>query len=98
MHGGQVTLIPRQVQAFCTGGSVLCVPDLVGAPIIGCPQPPTPTTKPCTTVIATLPGSFSTTLFVGGRPAYLATLIGVTDGVPPAGLIVVFPGQVGTQA
>lgn len=98
IHGGKVTLLPHQVQATCQGGAVLCVPDLIGAPIIGCAQPPTPTTKPCTTVIATMPGSFSTTFFVGGRPAYLATLVAITDGVPPGGLIVSSPGQAGTQA
>jgi hypothetical protein len=98
MHGGHVTLIPSQVKAICQGGSALCVPDLVGAPIVGCPQPPSTNTKPCTMVTASLPGSFSTTFLVEGRPVYLATLVGITDGVPPAGLVVVSPGQVGTQA
>jgi hypothetical protein len=98
IHGGQVTLIPRQVTAFSQGGALLCVPDLVGAPIVGCPQPVTPTSKPCTLVAATMPGSFSTTLLVGGRPAYLTTLIGITDGVPPGSLVVVSPGQTSTLA
>lgn len=98
IHGGHVTLIPRQVTATCQGGPVLCVPDLVGAPIVGCPQPASPTSKPCTTIAATLPGSFSPTFFVGGRPAYLATLVGITDGVPPGGLIVISPGQTCTNA
>jgi hypothetical protein len=93
MHGGHVTLIPKQVKAICTGGSALCVPDLVGAPIVGCTQAPSSNTKPCTMVASTLPGSFSTSFFVEGRPVYLATLSGLTDGVPPSGLIVVSPGQ-----
>lgn len=98
IHGGQVVLIPRQVKAFSGGAPVLCVPDLVGAPVVGCPVVPSPTTKPCTSVIATLPGSFSPHLFVDGRPAYLTTLIAVTDGVPPGSLIVVMPGQITTTA
>jgi hypothetical protein len=98
IHGGQVTLIPRQASAFCAGAPLLCVPDLVGAPIVGCPVIPSPTTKPCTTVIATMPGSFSPKLFVGGRPAYLSTLVAVTDSVPPGSLIVIAPGQLTTTA
>jgi hypothetical protein len=48
IHGGQVVLVPKQVQVTIQGGSVLCEPDLVGSIIVGCAQPPTPTTKPCT--------------------------------------------------
>jgi hypothetical protein len=97
-HTGQVMLAPRQAKAICTGGPALCVPDLVGAPIVGCTQAPSTNTKPCTMIASTLPGSFSPTFFVEGRPVYLATLTGVTDGVPPSGLIVVFAGQVTTLA
>jgi hypothetical protein len=97
-HGGQVLLIPRQMQVTIQGAPVLCVPDLLGAPIAGCPIPPTPATKPCTTVVSTLPGSWSLKVTVAGRPAYLATLTGLTDGVPPAPITVVFPGQVIVQA
>lgn len=96
-HGGQVTLSPRQAQVQIQGGSVLCVPDLVGAPIIGCAQPPTATTKPCTTVVAT-PSGFSPKVLVGGRPVYLATLTGLTDGVPPGAIQVAAPGQTIVQA
>lgn len=71
----------------------MCVPDLVGATIVGCTQPPSPTTKPCTTVVTTLPGSWSPKVLVGGRPAYVASLTGQTDGVPPSPIMVVFPGQ-----
>jgi len=86
--------MPKQAIAQVRGGGfILCEPDLVGAPIIGCPQPPSPTTKPCTTVLSTLPGSTSLKVIVAGRPAYIATLQGITDGVPPAPLVVVSPGQ-----
>ena len=98
IHGGQVTLIPTQSQVLIQGGAVMCEPDLVGAPIVGCAQPPTPATKPCTMVVSTLPGSTSLTVMVGGRPPYLATLVGITDGVPPGALIVVSPGQIAVQA
>ncbi len=92
-HGGRVMLIPRQATVLILGAPVMCVPDLLGAPIVGCTQPPSPTTKPCTTVVTTLPGSWSPKVVVGGRPAYVASLAGQTDGVPPSPITVVFPGQ-----
>jgi hypothetical protein len=97
-HGGQVKPIPSQTKVLIGGSPVLCVPDLLGAPIVGCALPPTPATKPCTTVAVTMPGSWSLKVTVGGRPAYLSTLIGLTDGVPPSPVIVAFPGQVIAQA
>lgn len=93
VHGGQVTIIPKQTQVTIQGGAVLCEPDLVGSPIVGCAQPPSPSTKPCLTVVSTLPGSTSLKVIVGGRPAYVATLSGVTDGVPPGAILVSSPGQ-----
>ncbi len=94
-HGGRVMLIPRQFKVMAQGAPVMCVPDLMGAPIAGCAQPVTPAgTKPCTTVAATFPGSWSLKVLVMGRPAYVATLTGLTDGIPPSPLIVAFPGQV----
>lgn len=97
-HGGVVAPIPGQAQVSIAGGLVLCEPALVGAPIAGCSQPPTPATKPCTTVVSTLPGSSAPNIQVAGRPPYLATLSGVTDGVPPGTIMVAFPGQVVVQA
>ena len=97
-HGGRVALIPRQMQVMAGGAPVMCVPDLIGAPIAGCAQPPTPTTKPCTTVVAVFPGSWSMTVMAGGRPVYLGTVTGLTDGVPPGSLTVVYPGQAVVQA
>jgi hypothetical protein len=93
VHGGQVMLIPKQMQVSIQGGSVMCEPDLVGSVIVGCAQPPTPSTKPCTTVLSTFPGSSDPQITVGGRPAYIATLSGVTDGVPPGAIMVADPGQ-----
>jgi hypothetical protein len=90
-------LIPRQATVTISGAPVMCVPDLMGAPIVGCAQPPTPATKPCTTVVSTLPGSWSLKVLVGGKPVYLQTLTGMTDGVPPSPIMVVYPGQVLVQ-
>jgi hypothetical protein len=98
VHGGQVLAIPRQTKVLIAGAPVLCVPDLVGAPIAGCPVPPTLATKPCTTVLSTLPGSWSLKVTANGMPVYLSTLTGLTDGVPPGTIMVVFPGQVLVQA
>lgn len=92
-HGGRVTLVPHQDTTLIQGGMVLAEPDLVGAVIVGCAQPPSPGTKPCTTVVSTLPGSTSPKATVAGRPAYIATLTGITDGVPPGTLVVADPGQ-----
>ena len=75
------------------GGTVLCEGDLIGAPIIGCPVVPSTNSKPCTTVVSTAPGSTTPKLIVSARPAYVATLQGVTDGVPPGTMLVVSPGQ-----
>jgi hypothetical protein len=92
-HGGRVTLVPKQQVLVVQGAAVMCEPDLVGSVIVGCAQSPTPSTKPCTAVVATLPGSSSATVLVAGRPAYIAALSGITDGVPPGVLTVADPGQ-----
>ncbi len=97
-HQGMVTLTPGQTQVVIEGGEVLCEPDLVGAPIIGCTQPASPSSKPCLQVVSTVPGSTSTKVSVGGRPVYLSTLSGMTDGVPPGMLRVSDPGQTSVQA
>jgi hypothetical protein len=98
IHGGQVMLTPRQTTVTIAGNPVLREGDLSGAPIVGCAQPPSPGTKPCTAVISTLPGSASTRVMAAGAPVLLATLSGITDGVPPGALLVVSPGQTTVQA
>lgn len=97
-HGGRVTLVPRQQIAVVDGGAVMCEPDLVGAPIVGCTQPPSQSTKPCTTVVSTRPGSSSPKVVVDGRPVYIASLGGITDGVPPGTIVVADPGQTSVEA
>lgn len=92
-HGGRVTLIPRQTTVLVKAGSVMCEPDLIGAPIVGCAQPASTNTKPCTAVLSTLPGASNPRVLVAGRPVYLQTLIGITDGVPPGVVTVAFAGH-----
>ncbi len=48
--------------------------------------------------MGTFPGSWSLKVTVGGRPAYVATLSGLTDGVPPSPIFCTYPGQVIVQA
>jgi hypothetical protein len=90
-------LAPRQVQVLAQGAPVLRLVDLIGAPIVGCAQPPTPATVPCTLVVSALPGSTSLIVTVNGVPALTATAIGITNGVPPAVVTVISPGQVVVQ-
>jgi hypothetical protein len=97
-HGGTVVLTPKQTVVLAQGGAVLRETDLIGAPIVGCAQPPTISSKPCTTVISTLPGSTAPTVMVEGLPAHVTTLSGITDGVPPGTISVVAPGAPLVQA
>ena len=97
MHGGKVSPIPSQTRVLIDGAPVLVVTDLIGAPIVGCTLPPTPASKPCTTVVTVLPGSWSLKVLIEGRPALVATATGLTDGVPPGTFQVAFPGQATVQ-
>lgn len=93
-HAGQVTLIPKQTKVLAGGSPVMCQGDVMGSPIAACALPPSPGTKPCTTVAMEIPGvSFAMNVLVGGKPAMVQTLQGMTDGVPPGTLIVINPGQ-----
>jgi hypothetical protein len=96
-HGGRVQVMPGQQLVTAGGSPVLCEPDLEGRPILGCAQPATPSTKPCTTLVKTLPGSSSLRIRVAGRPVYLSTLSGITDGVPPAPVFATSAGQTSTE-
>jgi hypothetical protein len=92
-HGGQVTLVPRQATVTAGGAPVLRETDLIGAPIVGCAQPPTVSSKPCTLVVSVMPGGSAPTVAAGGMPVHLDTLTGMTDGVPPGTVSVVSAGQ-----
>jgi hypothetical protein len=98
IHGGQVMVNPSQPTAVVSGVPILCVPDLIGAPIVGCPQAG-PGIVPCTAVVLTDPViSASPMVIVGGKPAYVAATVGapggLTNGVPPGMIICVNPGQI----
>jgi hypothetical protein len=94
-HLGTVTILPRPGRLVADFGTVLCEGDLVGATVVGCKTPISQSTKPCTAVISTAPGSTTPKMLVGVglRPAYTSALQGVTDGVPPGQLVVISPGQ-----
>lgn len=96
-HMGTVVLIPKQFQVLAQGLPVLRAIDVIGAPIVGCLQPPTPATVPCTLVVSVLPGSTSLTVSVLGVPALTQTLTAVTNGVPPGLVTVMLPGQAVAQ-
>lgn len=91
-------VIPGQAQVLAGGAPVLRISDLEGAPIAGCPVPPSPTSAPCTQVVAVLPGSWSASVLAVGEPVLLQTLLAVTDGVPPGAVIVIDPGQASVTA
>jgi hypothetical protein len=95
-HGGQVTLIPKQVKVLVGGQPAMCVGDIVGSPIAGCGQPTTAVTVQCLVVASEIPipmVGMSPKVLVGGKPVLLAGINGITSGVPPSPLIVAFPGQ-----
>jgi hypothetical protein len=96
-HGGKVQPIPHQEKVTIQGAPVLCLGDLVGAPIVGCPLA-SPSTKPCTTVDAPLPGGVSESMFIDGDPVHVDAFSATTDSVPPAAVSVVFAGQALVQA
>jgi hypothetical protein len=98
-HGGKVTVLPHQEKVTIQGGLVLCLGDLIEAPIAGCTQV-APGTKPCTTVLPAppLPGSVSANVSIDGSPVHLEGFTALTDGVPPASVNVLFAGQALVQA
>ena len=98
-HGGRVQLIPKQTTVHAGGAPVLRETDLIGAPILGCAQPPSPGSKPCTAVVSTIPMSGTAVkVLVAGLNAHTQTVMGMTDGVPPGTIQVIDPGQQKVQA
>jgi hypothetical protein len=97
LHGGRVQLHPTQTILQIQGGYVLCVPDLLTMPIVGCAQIG-PGIVPCTMIVLTEPAiTVSPTVVVQGRPAYEVMTMGapggLTNGVPPGQIICVTRGQ-----
>lgn len=97
IHGGQVVLTPKQSKLIVMGAPAMCEAHVIGCPIVGCAQPPSPGTKPCTLVVMAA-NTTPTKLMVQGLPVANQSLTGMTDGVPPGAIIVQNPGQVKLQA
>lgn len=96
-HGGKVTVIPKQFQVTIGGAPALRLTDVLGSPIAPCPVVPSPSSKPCLTVVAPPQLWASKTVTVGGMPLLMQMPgpSGTTDGVPPlpmVGLMCSFAG------
>jgi hypothetical protein len=92
-----VVLTPKQTKLIVQGAPAMCEMHVIGCPIIGCLQPPSPATKPCTMVVIAA-NTVPTKLSVQGMTVANQSLTGMTDGVPPGAIMVQNPGQVKLQA
>jgi hypothetical protein len=97
IHGGTVQLQPTESVLQIEGGFVLCVPDLLSMPIVGCPQAG-PGITPCSLIVLSEPVIIpSPIVVINGRPAYAVAQVGtpggLTNGVPPAPVVCLSPGQ-----
>ena len=82
MHGRPPDRTAR-AKVLAGGQPVLCVGDLVGSPIVGCAQPPTPATPPCLVVASEIPiptAGMSPKVMVNGKPVLLAGITGSRAG------------------
>ena len=80
-HQGRVRLVASQQWFTLSGRPVLVEPDPEGRTIVACPNIG-PTIKPCTTTLKVQVG-YSTLVTIGGKPACLDSVTGLTDGTPP---------------
>ena len=78
-HQGTVQLSPSQTKLKVDGDAVLVMGDMEGKQIAGCTTPPSPTSKPCMTVVSMLVGA-AVKLKADGKPVLLETATGLTDG------------------
>jgi hypothetical protein len=97
VHMGKVTVIPKQMTVTIGGSPALCLGDIMGS-IVACAVPPSPSSKPCTSVVADPINWAQPNVLIGGKPALVmkGPPGGTTDGVPPvpmAGLLCTFAGQ-----
>ncbi|MDZ4763880.1 MAG: hypothetical protein SGI73_04955 [Chloroflexota bacterium] len=83
---------PNQPWVTINGKKILVEPDPVGWKINNCPLAVSPSSKPCVATLKNNAG-YSTFINVGGHPLCLDTIMGLSDGVPPADYLVVTPGQ-----
>lgn len=87
-HKGVVE-VTSSVKLTVNGSPVLLEASVASMPVTPgtCATQQTSTTSPCKTVTSVLPPSLATKLTVGGKPVVLDSLKGLTDGVPPGGLL-----------
>ena len=95
-HMGKVTVIPKLPTVTMGGAPALRLTDVVGS-LVACGVPPSPGSKPCTSVVAPPLLWASKTVTVGGLPLLMQAPppSGTTDGVPPLpdkGLVCMFSG------
>jgi hypothetical protein len=83
---------PAQSWVTIERRKVLVQPDPVGRSIDGCIMKPPQVPKQCTKTLAVSTG-YSTLVSIGGRKVCLASVVGVTDGVPPTSYRVDDSGQ-----
>jgi len=81
-HRARVSLVANQTFVKISGSPVLTEPDPVGRSIGGCPNAGA-NIKPCTRTHKVSSG-YSGLIRIAGRSVVLNTLIGLTDGTPPA--------------
>lgn len=95
-HQGRVQISSAGQSKLKVGtSSVLVDGDLVGKPISGClnnPTPANPAFKPCTSTTSMISGT-ATKLKAGGMAVLLDNAQGMTDSVPPGTWSVQAPGQ-----
>lgn len=84
-HKGLVT-VQSSAKLTIAGQAVLVASGVMGGPIAACTTAPSPSTKPCTAVVAVLPVSQAIKLTAGGAGVVLDSLLGLTDGLPPGTL------------
>ena len=101
IHGGKVTVIPKQFTVQVGGAPAICVGDLMGSPIAGCAQVPTPAgTAPCLVVAMDPMPWASKKMMVGGKPVLtqMPGPGGLTSGNPPGMIICSYAGQTAVVA
>src|SRR4051794_6970653 len=90
-HGGRVMLIPPPFRSLWTMNSpVVTEPDLLKAPIIGCPQIG-PGLKPCTKITVILMGK-ALQIQIDGEVPILDSLRAMTDGSAPGIVTAMYDG------
>ncbi len=93
IHGGTVQLKPLGLNLKSNGNGVLCMEDIIGAPISGCTQNvPAAGIIPCTAVVSVMAG-FVPFVKVGGKMPLMQPMVGMTNGVPPGTIMAMDDGQ-----